>query len=247
MSDKSSTYGFGELVEIMTRLRDPKKGCPWDLKQDFHTLVPYTLEEAYEVADAVERDDVLSLQAELGDLLLQVVFYARIAQEAGFFDIADVCSGITDKLRRRHPHVFGEESLVVAEDVSRRWSEIKQTEREQQQADASRMHDIPHVLPALLRAFKVQHRAAGVGFDWPDTAGVWDKLAEEQQELREAVDSSDMQHIEEEMGDFLFSCVNLSRHVGVDAENALRRAVTKFESRFRTMELLWQQAKVMNR
>ncbi len=242
MLDKSSLAGFTELVEIMSRLRDPEKGCPWDLKQDFRSIAPYTLEEAYEVADAIESDDLSALKGELGDLLLQVVFHAQMAQEAGLFDISDVCAGINDKMKRRHPHIFGDESLDSAEDVSKRWDEIKQAERGEQEVDTSQMHDIPNTLPALLRAHKVQRRAAHVGFDWPEIDGVWDKLAEEQEELKEALESQDTAHVEEEMGDLLFSCVNLSRHIKVDAEAALRRAVKKFEGRFRAMESLAEQA-----
>lgn len=242
MAGKDFRDGFTELVEIMARLRDPEKGCPWDLQQDFKTIVPYTLEEAYEVADAIERDDLAALKGELGDLLLQVVFYAEMAQEAGLFDMSDVCEGINDKMKRRHPHIFAEESLDSADDVSQRWDDIKQAERRENQADTGQMHDIPHALPALSRAHKVQRRAAHIGFDWPDISGVWDKIGEEQDELRVAIKGQDTAHIEEEMGDLLFSCVNLSRHIKVDAETALRRAVMKFESRFCIMESLARQA-----
>ena len=238
----SHSTAFDELVRIMARLRDPEKGCPWDLKQNFKTIAPYTLEEAYEVADAIESNNLNTLCAELGDLLLQVIFHAQMASEQKLFDISDVCRSINDKMTRRHPHIFAEETLETADDVSRRWDEIKTHERGEVTKDPSHLHDIAKALPALKRAQKLQRRAAHVGFDWSDITGVWDKLAEEQTELHEECQSGDQQRIEEEMGDMLFTCVNLSRHLKVDAEAALRRASQKFESRFRAMESRCEQA-----
>jgi len=241
-NNSSPNTAFNELVQIMARLRDPEKGCPWDLKQDFKTIAPYTLEEAYEVADVIERNELNALCGELGDLLLQVVFHAQMACEHDLFDINDVCVSINDKMTRRHPHIFADETLETAEDVSSRWDEIKTQERSDVAKDPGHLHDVAKALPALKRAQKLQRRAAHVGFDWPNIEGVWDKLAEEQEELHEECKSGDQQRIEEEMGDLLFTCVNLSRHLKVDAEAALRRAGQKFESRFRTMEGRCEQA-----
>lgn len=243
MSEKNSpASGFEQLIEIMARLRDPEKGCPWDLKQDFRTIAPYTLEEAYEVADAIERDELHNLCGELGDLLLQIVFHAQMASEQELFDIHAVCEGINDKMIRRHPHIFAEETLDSAEEVATRWDQIKSQERQQQAKDSSHLHDVAKSLPALKRAQKIQRRAAHAGFDWPDIQGVWEKLAEEQAELIMECEGDDQQRIEEELGDLLFTCVNLSRHLKVDAEAALRGATQRFETRFRTMEGLCEQA-----
>ena len=243
MKDKNSPEeGLNELVSIMARLRDPQNGCPWDLKQDFSSIAPYTIEEAYEVADVIERGDLPELCGELGDLLLQIVFHAQMASEQGLFDIRDVCESINSKMIRRHPHVFADELLHTADAVSTRWDEIKQAERADKQHDTSHMHDVARSLPALKRAHKLQRRAAHVDFDWPDISGVWNKLSEEQQELRDAVASGEQHGIEDEIGDLLFTCVNLSRHLKVDAETALRRANAKFEQRFRAMESLCEQA-----
>jgi ATP diphosphatase len=261
--DHSPGHAFDELVHIMSRLRDPEKGCPWDLKQNFKTIAPYTLEEAYEVADVIERDQLDALCGELGDLLLQIVFHAQMAKEKDLFDINDVCEEINNKMIRRHPHIFAEEQLDSAAAVSNRWDEIKAQERNEKGEDSSHLHDVATALPALKRAQKLQRRAAHVGFDWPDTEGVWQKLAEEQNELHEVANSGDHKAIEDEIGDVLFTCVNLSRHLNIDAEAALRRASLKFEQRFRAMEgvceqtgkvfegldlaekdLLWRQVKV---
>ena len=236
----SHSTAFDELVRIMARLRDPEKGCPWDLKQNFKTIAPYTLEEAYEVADAIESNNLNTLCAELGDLLLQVIFHAQMASEQKLFDISDVCRSINDKMTRRHPHIFAEETLETADDVSRRWDEIKTHERGEVTKDPSHLHDIAKALPALKRAQKLQRRAAHVGFDWSDITGVWDKLAEEQTELHEECQSGDQQRIEEEMGDMLFTCVNLSRHLDVNPEQALRDSNLKFISRFNVVEQLLQ-------
>ena len=239
--NRSPAHPFDELVEIMSRLRDPEKGCPWDLKQNFRSIAPYTLEEAYEVADAIERDQLDELCGELGDLLLQVVFHAQMASEAGLFNINDVCNGINNKMIRRHPHIFAEETLETAEAVSTRWDEIKVQERSEKAVGQSHLHDVATSLPALKRAQKLQRRAAHTGFDWPDTNGVWNKLEEEQEEIRQVVESGEQEAIEDEIGDLLFTCVNLSRHLKVDAEAALRRASLKFEQRFRAMESLCAQ------
>jgi ATP diphosphatase len=213
------------LVDIMAHLRDPETGCPWDIAQNFDTIAPYTIEEAYEVGDAISRMDMAALRDELGDLLLQVVFHSRMAEEGGYFDLGDVITSICDKMLRRHPHVF-------EDSASPGWEEIKAGER--QQAGAAGVLDgIALSLPALMRAQKIQRRAARTGFDWPDVTGVRDKLAEELVELAEAETPA---HVEEEAGDLLFAAVNLVRHYGVDAEHALRKANDKFERRFRAME-----------
>ena len=212
----------------MARLRDPETGCEWDTAQNFATIAPYTIEEAYEVADAIERSDMADLKGELGDLLFQVVFHARMAEEAGYFDFADVARDISDKMEARHPHIFGDEGGVM-EDA--RWEDIKAAEREASGAKGA-LDGVALALPALLRAQKLQKRAARHGFDWPDVTGPRSKVFEEIEELAEA----DQSEIEEEAGDFLFAAVNLVRAYGVDAEGALRAANAKFERRFRAME-----------
>lgn len=220
------------LLAIMTRLRDPEHGCEWDLAQDFASIAPYTIEEAYEVADAIERADMADLRGELGDLLLQVVFHARIAEEAGHFAFADVARSIADKMESRHPHIFGDQTGSMGE---MRWENLKQAEREAAGA-TSAMDGVAGALPGLMRAQKLQKRAARVGFDWPDREGPKAKIIEEIDELEEA--SSDSR--EEEAGDLLFAAVNLVRAYGIDAEAALRAANVKFERRFRAMETLSQ-------
>lgn len=220
------------LLAIMTRLRDPEHGCEWDLAQDFASIAPYTIEEAYEVADAIERADMADLRGELGDLLLQVVFHARIAEEAGHFAFADVARSIADKMESRHPHIFGDQTGSMGE---MRWENLKQAEREAAGA-TSAMDGVAGALPGLMRAQKLQKRAARVGFDWPDREGPKAKIIEEIEELEEA--SSDSR--EEEAGDLLFAAVNLVRAYGIDAEAALRAANVKFERRFRAMETLSQ-------
>ena len=220
------------LLAIMTRLRDPEHGCEWDLAQDFASIAPYTIEEAYEVADAIERADMADLRGELGDLLLQVVFHARIAEEAGHFVFADVARSIADKMESRHPHIFGDQTGSMGE---MRWENLKQAEREAAGA-TSAMDGVTGALPGLMRAQKLQKRAARVGFDWPDREGPKAKIIEEIDELEEA--SSDSR--EEEAGDLLFAAVNLVRAYGIDAEAALRAANVKFERRFRAMETLSQ-------
>jgi nucleoside triphosphate diphosphatase len=222
---------LNRLLSIMTRLRDPQDGCEWDVAQTFATIAPYTIEEAYEVADAIERDDMAALKDELGDLLLQVVFHARIAEEAGHFDFAAVANAISDKMHARHPHVFGDQpDLGQSREV--RWEALKAQERAAKGA-SSALDGVASALPALMRAEKLQKRAVRVGFDWPDVSGPADKVREEMAELDEARDPD---HAAEEAGDFLFAAVNLVRKHGIAPEDALRRANAKFERRFRQME-----------
>jgi len=228
MSDTSAQ--LTRLLAVMARLRDPERGCEWDLAQDFASIAPYTIEEAYEVADAIERADMDDLRGELGDLLLQVVFHARMAEEAGHFAFADVARSIADKMEARHPHIFGDESGPMGET---RWENLKQVEREAAGANSA-LDGVAKALPGLLRAQKLQKRAARVGFDWPDAEGPKDKVIEEIEELETA--SSETR--QEEAGDLLFAAVNLVRAYGIDAEEALRAANAKFERRFRAMETL---------
>lgn len=225
------------IIEIMRRLRDPETGCPWDAEQDFSTIAPYTIEEAYEVADAIQRDDVEDIRDELGDLLLQVVFHARIAEEAGLFSLADVARRISDKMVARHPHVFGDEARPEVDQQSRRWEDIKASERARR-GQTGVLDDVATGLPPMLRALKLQKRAARVGFDWPDINPVIDKLHEETDELRDELgqDLLDMAKVEDEVGDILFVAVNLARQAGVDPETALMACNTKFEKRFRYIE-----------
>jgi len=219
----------------MRDLRDPENGCPWDVEQDFASIAPYTVEEAYEVADAIERDNMDDLRDELGDLLLQVVFHARMAEEAGLFDFEDVAGGISEKMLRRHPHVFGtdEERTDGKKDGS--WEQIKEIERSHAHDDSA-LAGVTKSLPALKRAEKLGKRASRVGFDWPDRRGVHDKIQEELVELEEAVGARDSDNMEEEFGDLLFAVVNLARHLDIDPEKALTGANYKFERRFRNME-----------
>ena len=225
------------LLAIMARLRDPEGGCPWDLEQDFSTIAPYTIEEAYEVADAIDRHSHVELKDELGDLLFQVVFHAQIASEAGLFDFSDVCEAINDKMIRRHPHVFGEAEARDSATQTVEWEAIKASERAGSEAKGSGvLDDIPVALPALKRAQKLQKRAARVGFDWPDAGRVLDKVDEELAEVREAIDEGDPAHIAEEIGDLVFVCTNLGRKLDVDVETATRNANAKFERRFRHIE-----------
>lgn len=242
------------LADVMARLRDPESGCPWDIQQDFASIAPYTIEEAYEVADAISRDDMPGLCDELGDLLLQVVFHSRMAEQAGHFALQDVIDGITSKMIRRHPHVFAEGSARV--DGHAQWEAIKAAERADRDPDSSALAGVAIALPALLRAEKLQKRAVRTGFDWPDLTGVVEKIEEELAEVQSATCQADH---EEEIGDLLFAVVNLARHLKVDPEAALRGANAKFDRRFRHMEVsagdgfpqlsldekeaLWQQAK----
>ena len=247
MSDTNRKHGIDDLLAIMARLRDPERGCPWDVAQTFATIAPYTIEEAYEVADAIDRNDVGDLRDELGDLLLQVVFHARIAQESGAFDFSDVVAAICDKMTRRHPHVFADAVVADAAAQSRAWETHKRAERDAAgDGDASVLSGIARGLPEWQRALKLQQRAARVGFDWPGHAPVIAKLQEEIEEVRiefAAVASSpdDLDartRLEDEIGDLMFVCANLARHARVDPGNALRRANQKFERRFRAIEVL---------
>lgn len=231
--------GMQRLVEIMARLRDPDNGCPWDLEQDFRSVMPYTLEEAYEVAQAIEDGDMGELRDELGDLLFQVVFHARMAEEQGAFAFEDVVTAIADKIVRRHPHVFGDAREPDAAAQTRSWEQIKAEERAEKRdtGRVSELDGVPEALPALSRAVKLQRRAARVGFDWSDWRGVFEKVHEELEELREEADSGvDQARIEEEMGDLFFALSNLSRHLRVDPEMALRASNRKFIRRFQGLE-----------
>jgi nucleoside triphosphate diphosphatase len=237
-------FTLADLLRVMQRLRDPDGGCPWDLEQDFRSIVPSTLEECYELAEAIEHGDFPHVAEELGDVLFQVVFYAQLGQEQQLFSFPEIVDTLVRKLVRRHPHVFAsgeiegriDSSATVAQ-VKTSWEEIKQGERHARD-QTSILDDVPTALPALPRAQKLQKRAARVNFDWPHTRAALDKVQEELNELREALDGGSQSHIEEELGDLLFSCVNVSRRVGLDAETTLRRASIKFEGRFRAMELL---------
>ena len=235
--------GIDRLLEVMAQLRDPADGCPWDLEQSFETIAPYTIEEAYEVAEAIRQGDRAALRDELGDLLLQVVFHAQMAREDGSFDFDEVARGIADKMIRRHPHVFaGEETdeRMSTPGQKRAWETQKASERAAKAEAAGRrpsvLDDVALALPALLRAEKLQKRAARVGFDWPEAAPVFDKVLEEVAELREAAAARDPAAVAEELGDLLFACVNLGRHLGVEPEAALRAANAKFTARFQQVE-----------
>ncbi|WP_406644326.1 nucleoside triphosphate pyrophosphohydrolase [Aliisedimentitalea scapharcae] len=228
--------GIERLLEIMRRLRDPNTGCPWDIEQDFATIAPYTIEEAYEVADAIDRSAWDELKGELGDLLFQSVFHAQMATEAGHFTFQDVVTTMSDKMVSRHPHVFGDESRDKSADQQTvDWETIKAAERAGLEQRGS-LDGVAVGLPALLRAYKLQKRAARVGFDWPDASHVIDKIAEESAELVEARDTLPHAAIEEEFGDLLFVMANLGRHLGVEPEAALRRANAKFIRRFEAVE-----------
>ncbi len=260
------------LLDIMARLRDPQSGCPWDKAQSFATIAPYTIEEAYEVADAIQRGDMAGLRDELGDLLFQVVFYAEMAREAGEFAFADIAEGISDKMERRHPHVFGDGSIGSEQEQNLAWEQHKAAERAAVAEADGRAHSVldgvASALPALMRAYKLQRRAAREGFDWGALAPVIAKIEEEIDEIKVeiAADEEGSNHdaVAEEMGDLLFACVNLARHLKVDPEAALRRGNDKFERRFRAvedalaergrtpaqsdlaeMDALWDQVKVM--
>lgn len=246
-------YKLDDLLQLMARLRHPEHGCPWDLKQSYASIVPYTLEEAYEVADAIERGDFDHPPGELGNLLFQVVYYSQLATEEGRFGFAEVVDGITAKLIRRHPHVFPDGDLYAAPDAARleeaavkqRWEELKAEERAAK-AEApeqlSLLDDVPQALPALSRAAKLQKRAAQVGFDWPEALPVLDKVREELDEVLEAMSENDPQAIAEELGDLLFAVANLARHLKVEPEAALRAANGKFERRFRFIEQALREA-----
>ncbi|MEX0407057.1 nucleoside triphosphate pyrophosphohydrolase [Aquibium sp. LZ166] len=239
---------ISRLLEIMTALRTPRTGCPWDLEQDFGTIAPYTLEEAYEVADAIERGDLDDLREELGDLLLQVVFHARMAEEAGAFSFGDVVEGITTKMIRRHPHVFGDADARAAGSAKGMWDRIKAEEKaEKRRRRLARgipaedhgdgfLDSVPVGMPALLRAKKLQERAAKVGFDWKEARPILDKIEEEIAELRQAIAQGDEASTQDEFGDVLFALVNFGRHAGIDGETALRGTNEKFRRRFHFIE-----------
>jgi nucleoside triphosphate diphosphatase len=237
------TPSLDRLLAIMAQLRDPEHGCPWDRAQDFATIAPYTIEEAYEVADAITRDDTAALKDELGDLLFQVVFHARMAEEAKLFAFDDVAAAIVDKMLRRHPHVFGNAKISSVAAQNEAWEMHKEVER---QARARRgkeresvLDGVALALPALSRAAKIQRRAARFGFDWPDEAGVFAKIEEEIVELRDEIGrDADKGALEDEVGDLLFAVTNLARKLEIDPETALRRATAKFERRFRRVETL---------
>ena len=233
---KKDNRDIATLLEIMATLRDPARGCPWDLEQDFGSIAPYTIEEAYEVADAIDRDDLPDLCDELGDLLLQVVFHAQMASEIRAFDFGDVVAAISDKMLRRHPHVFGTESVSTAADQRKAWESLKAGERKERGGDESAIAGVGLALPALTRAEKLGKRAARVGFDWPDASGAFAKVREELDELAAAVEGSNADEIAEEVGDLLLACSSLARHCQVDPEEALRQACRKFEMRFRHVE-----------
>jgi ATP diphosphatase len=237
------TRPLDRLLAIMAQLRDPERGCPWDRVLDFSTIAPYTIEEAYEVADAIARGDQTALKDELGDLLFQVVFHARMAEEARLFAFEDVAAAIADKMLRRHPHVFGNAEIASAAAQSEAWEEHKAAERQTRARQAgmpeSVLDGVALALPALLRAAKIQRRAARIGFDWPDAGPVMEKVLEEIAELTTEIErEAEPAALEEELGDILFAVANLARKLDIDPEEALRRATAKFERRFRRVELL---------
>ncbi|HAQ35349.1 MAG: nucleoside triphosphate pyrophosphohydrolase [Maricaulis sp.] len=266
MTFKTSDDPLLDLLAVMARLRDPETGCPWDVEQTFETIAPYTIEEAYEVEDAIRRGNPEEIKDELGDLLLQVVFHARMAEEAGLFDFSDVAASIRDKMVRRHPHVFGDQTYRDSSEQTQAWEELKAAERRDTKDVHGVLDDVPSGLPALKRAQKLQKRAASVGFDWPDAARVWDKVEEELDEVREAAASGNREKVQEEIGDLLFVIVNYARKLKLDAETSARDANAKFERRFRhiearltqsgrdprdatldEMEALWVEAKTLER
>ncbi|MGQ9370834.1 nucleoside triphosphate pyrophosphohydrolase [Azospirillum sp. A39] len=231
------------LLDLMARLRDPQRGCPWDLEQSYRTIAPHTIEEAYEVADAIEQGDMAALKDELGDLLFQVVYYAQFAREDGLFDFEEVAGAVTDKMIRRHPHVFGPEEVKTAEHQTSRWEEHKAAERAAKAAEEGRepsaLDGVTPGLPALTRALKLQRRAARVGFDWTEPRDILDKIEEEVGELRAEMDGGGApERIADELGDLLFALVNLARRLDVDPESALRGTNAKFDRRFRRVEAL---------
>ena len=241
-----SNYSIDDLRYLMSRLRDPQTGCPWDIKQNYKTIAPHTVEEVYEVIDAIERGDLEHLSEELGDLLFQIIFYTQLGAEDGLFDWDKVVNGITDKLVRRHPHVFPDGTLQSVRSanavfdtkaINKKWEAIKQQERVDKGEDET-LADIPMALPSLSRAYKLQKRAASVGFDWTNPTDVLAKVKEEIAELEVEIAKGDRLAMEDEMGDLLFSCVNLARHLSIDPEKAMRLSSNKFKRRFEAMELL---------
>ena len=234
---KNNEYQISDLLDIMRKLRDPDTGCPWDLQQDFSSIAPYTIEEAYEVADAIERGNLDDLRDELGDLLFQVVFHARMASEKKHFDFNDVVAGLCEKMIRRHPHVFSGDATKDLEGQQRQWEDDKEKERIEK-GECSLMDGIPGGLAELQRAVKLQKRAARTGFDWKSSQPVLDKLQEEIQELIEVMGENAQTRVEEEMGDVLFTVTNLARQLKINPASALRKANSKFERRFRSLEEL---------
>lgn len=235
----SQQNALSELLTIMARLRDPKTGCPWDVKQDFKSIVPHTIEEAYEVADCIERGDFSELKTELGDLLFQVIFYAQLGKEQGLFDFHDIVQGLNDKLIRRHPHIFAQQQNLTDEQIAQQWQAIKAQERIEKANNAppSLWQDIPANLPSLSKAKKIQRRVAGLGFDWPSYHGALDKVAEEVDEVKEALAVDPYSaHSAEEVGDLLFATVNVARHIKRDPEQLLRAANDKFSVRFEKVQ-----------
>ena len=229
-------HPIDKLIKVMAKLRDPDGGCPWDLEQNFKTIAPYTIEEAYEVADAIDNNDMENLREELGDLLLQPIYHAQMATEAGAFNINDVITDITEKMVHRHPHVFGDNTTTkTASDVNTLWDERKKLEKGKEQIDSA-LDGVPKSLPALLRSQKLQKKAAKTGFEWPETDQVLDKLHEELNEFRAAIQSGDQENQLEEFGDILFVLTNYARMLGINAEEALRQTNAKFERRFKGME-----------
>ena len=244
MNNENPQQALQRIIEVMAKLRDPDNGCPWDLQQTWHSLIAYTLEEAYEVADVIENTEQDALPEELGDLLFQVVFYARIAEEQNLFDLQDVIHRLCDKLEQRHPHVFADANYTE-DQLEQAWHKAKAGERKAKQQHSA-VDDIPLALPALSRAQKIQRRAANEGFDWKHYSAVFDKVDEEILELKQALDNKNMNsrdngEIQDEMGDLLFTVVNLARHLELDAETCLRQASGKFEKRFRAIEQHYQQ------
>lgn len=236
------TYSIQDLLRVMQRLRDPETGCPWDLRQDFHSIVPSTLEECYELAQAIANEDFVHIAEELGDVLFQVVFYAQLGQEQNLFSFDVIVNTLVEKLIRRHPHIFAEGQIEGVplkrsslKEVKQTWEAIKQRERDSK-LQSGVLADVPLALPALPRAQKIQKRAAQVNFDWVDIPDVLDKLQEELDELRRAMSEQNAEEMHEEMGDVFFTCVNLARHLGLDAEESLRHSTAKFERRFCQME-----------
>lgn len=232
---------ISRLIEIMVALRDPKTGCAWDAQQDFASIAPYTIEEAYEVLDAIQRDDMQDLRDELGDLLLQVVFHARMAEEAGEFDFGDVVEAITSKMVRRHPHVFGDTEAREAGMAKGMWDRIKAEEKAERRArrgveEQGFLDEVPTALPALMHALKLQKKASQVGFDWGAAKPTLDKIEEEIDEVRQAMEDGEDKAVAEEFGDLVFAVVNLGRHLGVDAEAALQQTNDKFRRRFGAVE-----------
>jgi XTP/dITP diphosphohydrolase/ATP diphosphatase len=262
MEAQAAGVAMQRSAAIMARLRRVPDGCPWDLEQTFDSIKKHTLEETYEVFDAIERRAWPELKDELGDLLLQVLFYAQMAKDAGYFDMADVAENLNAKLVRRHPHIFSDVSATTPDAVLRNWEQIKVEERRARPAAASLLDDVPRSMPATMEAGKIGSKAAKVGFDWPSAEGLFDKLVEESAELRVEIENGNQDRVEAEFGDLMFTMMNLARHLKVDAESALRRTNATFRSRFAAMErasgglegrsaeeleALWRDAKVAER